>query len=80
MAYPNPARDVMYFAVKQGGAGMVEISIANVAGDAAARLKQDCPAGTSVLAWDCRNVAPGIYLVQVRCADGNKVFKVAIVK
>jgi hypothetical protein len=80
LAYPNPAKDTMYFAVKQAGDGGVEIIITNIAGDAVARLRQDCPAGTGVLAWDCRAVASGVYLARVSCADGTKTFKIALSK
>ncbi len=60
----------------------IEIMIINLAGERIAWLNEDRPAGPGQsMMWTCKDVAPGIYIVQV-LKNGKKAgrLKVAVVK
>ncbi len=78
---PNPARNNMHFIVHLDQPAKVEIMIFNLAGERVARLAANLPAGHGqTLTWNCGQVAPGMYTVQV-LKDGRKTgtLKVAVV-
>ncbi len=78
-AYPNPAREIMHFVVKQDEAGPLEIHIYTVNGERAAVLKADGSVGVNILEWQCRSAAPGIYIARIHKRNETKKVKVAVV-
>ncbi len=83
LAFPNPAGDVMRFAVaRQEKPTEVGIRIYNTTGERVAELRESVAAATgAVLTWNCAGVAPGLYLVQLTL-DGktSAKLKVAVFK
>jgi len=82
LPYPNPASDRMRFVLHLDRAAAIKLDIFNLAGERVATLQEHLPAGRGqVMVWDCRDVAPGIYLVRVS-RDGELVEtrRVAVVK
>jgi parallel beta-helix repeat protein len=80
-AYPNPAREFVHFAVKLEQAGEAKVRIYNFSGEQVVEVKASLPAGQGVLTWDCRAVAPGVYLVRL-VQNGKEIgkSKVAVVR
>ena len=65
VAFPNPAKTHMTFAIKLEESGPLVINIYNLLGEKIARLEQNGDDGTNLVPWNCGVTAPGIYLVQV---------------
>jgi hypothetical protein len=77
--YPNPARKGrMQFQVALQDAGELEIRLYNAAGEYVAELQGRVQPGVNRLAWDCSNVAPGVYLAEVKL-NGEEKKKTKIV-
>jgi len=70
LAFPNPAREQVRFLLPADVRGPVMVRIYNCSGELAALVAAE--AG-SVPVWDCRIVAPGIYIVQVM--EGSRVVR-----
>ena len=82
LAYPNPARERVTFVFHLDAAAEVELVLYNPAGERVARITGDLTAGRGrTLVWNCRDAAPGLYLVRV-LKDGGLVEtqKIALVK
>ncbi len=82
LAYPNPGKSRMTFAVQADTAGDVKAQIYNLNGERVATLStQLFENHTAMLIWDCGSVAPGLYVVRLM-QDGKEIgkSKVAIVK
>jgi hypothetical protein len=80
LVYPNPAREIMHFAVKQEQAGEIKIHVYNAKGERVAFLNNKGAAGITILEWQCHSAAPGIYLARIHGQDGDKQAKVAVVR
>ncbi|NTV51705.1 MAG: T9SS type A sorting domain-containing protein [Candidatus Firestonebacteria bacterium] len=80
-AYPNPARQSLRFRFRLKQPGAVRISIYNITGERIADLSSHLPSGTNDLIWNCRDVAPGIYLARMQAeGNGNQQIKIAVMK
>lgn len=81
LAFPNPAKGQMTFAVQAPEAGNLTIVLYNLSGERVASLKQSVSAGTALLVWDCSGIAPGVYVarVMVNSREITKL-KVAVLK
>jgi hypothetical protein len=81
LAYPNPGKARMTFAVQADGSGEVKAQIYNLNGERVATLSaQPSMNHTAVLIWDCSYVAPGLYVARL-LQDGKEIgkSKVAVV-
>jgi parallel beta-helix repeat protein len=80
-AYPNPAKDFIYFLLAANGEGRATIAVYNITGERVAQILERVVPGTNRVTWDCRDISSGMYYVVV---DGYKVkkkkFKIAIQK
>ncbi len=82
LAYPNPGRDQMTFAIQSKGAGELKVQLYNVHGERVALLSaQGAEGEITLVAWNCRATAPGIYVARV-LQDGKEIgkSKVAVVR
>ncbi len=82
LAYPNPAKGRMTFVFHLDIAAKVEITLYNLAGERAAGLSGDFPAGRGQsLVWNLADVAPGVYVCRMAVAGKEKAtLKVAVLK
>jgi type IX secretion system substrate protein len=82
LPYPNPARDTMRFLMHFEQAADVVIEIYNLNGERIASIKQNFGAGRGQYAeWDCKNVAPGVYIARILInSELKETRKIAIVK
>jgi hypothetical protein len=72
-ASPNPGRDHVAFLFNTDSEKSVSIRIYNMTGELVAQI--------SKVLWDCRGVAPGIYVVRITLPNGTvKKSKVAIIR
>ncbi|MBN1595866.1 hypothetical protein JW933_08075 [candidate division FCPU426 bacterium] len=76
IAYPQPARDLVRFALATPEAAWVKLEVYNLAGEKVAEVaeyKTAAPWGTFV-EWRCRQAAPGFYLcrIDIRGDDGSR--------
>lgn len=80
-AFPNPARGWIHFVFNPAQAAEARILLYNFAGEKVAELKGALDPNSNELTWDCRSVAPGIYVARV-LVDGSekKKLKVAVLK
>ncbi len=83
LAYPNPARDKVTFALQEPGADKVVIHIFSLAGERIGQIEQANPG--QVVTWNTSAIAPGIYLYRVIITNSGKekqldAGKVAIIK
>lgn len=86
LAYPNPGRTSMKFALRLAVNAQVKIEVYNISGERIAIIeehKSAAPWGT-FLEWKCGQAAPGIYIcrITVREESGNlwsKTIKVAVI-
>ena len=73
MAFPNPAREVMYFVLHLDNASDVDIIIYNFAGEPVVKISESLPAGQGqLISWSCQDAVPGIYILQL-CINGKHV-------
>ncbi len=81
LAFPNPAKGQMTFAVQAPEAGNLTIALYNLSGERIASLQESVTAGTVMLVWDCSGTAPGVYVarVMVNSRELTKL-KVAVLK
>jgi len=70
LAYPNPARDKVTFALQEVDADEVRIEIYNMSGEHIAHIQQNQPGQTVV--WETSDTAPGIYIYRVRITINGK--------
>ncbi|MCK5242460.1 hypothetical protein KAR34_08410 [bacterium] len=82
LAYPNPARDKVNFALRETGVDKVIINIYNLTGERIANLDQSNPG--QLITWETMDIAPGIYLYQTVITQKGqekrlKIKKVAII-
>jgi hypothetical protein len=82
LAYPNPGKVRITFAVQADGTGEVKVQLYNLNGERVASLSAQ-PSGdhTAMLTWDCGSVAPGLYVARL-LQDGKEIgkSKVAVVR
>jgi len=77
VAYPNPGRDQVTFALAQDNGESIIIRIYSLAGEKVAQLTR--PSGVyGPLNWNCAVIAPGIYFVRVEQA-GKPIENIKIV-
>jgi hypothetical protein len=83
IAFPNPARNHTTILLKDlEQAGEAKAVICNLSGEPVCVLRAAVTAGAGKsLVWDCRNIAPGLYLVYLTL-DGKQIGKgkVAVVR
>jgi hypothetical protein len=81
LAFPNPARDTIKFAINLSQASAVKIEIYNVNADRVQVLTGNLTPEANILVSDCRALGAGIYLARV-FVDGAEVvkLKVAVLK
>jgi hypothetical protein len=82
LAFPNPARDKVNFALQDPDVDRVTITIYSLTGDRIARIDQTAPG--LAIAWPTSDIAPGIYLVRTTVYKNGvekqlEIKKVAIV-
>lgn len=77
---PNPARDEMRFILSLEEAAKVKLDIYNLSGERIGQLQNNFGPGEAWMNWNCREVAPGIYLLRV-LINGEEagVRKIAVV-
>ncbi|MCD4813640.1 hypothetical protein K8S19_08110 [bacterium] len=82
LAFPNPAKSEMRFVLHLEQAAQVEIMLYNLIGERVAVLQENLPEGPGQsLDWDCKDVAPGVYMARVIVQGSVKgTIKVSIVK
>lgn len=83
LAYPNPARDKVSFALEEPDVDKVVIHIYSLAGERVSRIEQLSPG--QAIDWQVHDISPGIYLAQVMITKNGqtktlKIKKIAIVK
>ncbi len=81
LVYPNPGRDRIHFLVNPEHPAAVKIELFNLGGERVSVVEESVAAGKNTVAWDCRQVAPGLYLAQIYL-DGRKIgtAKVAVAR
>ncbi len=81
LAYPNPGREQIRFMFNPEHAVQIQIVLFNLNGEQVAVVMGDIPAGKGTITWDCRSVAPGLYLARISM-DGKEIgkSKVAVVR
>jgi len=77
VAFPNPARHKVSFALDAPQAGVVHLDIFNLNGEKIADISQTCQPGAANLVWNCTAVAPGVYFVRLRM-EGNVLAKTKV--
>jgi hypothetical protein len=81
LAFPNPGRNQITFAVELPQAAVLRVLLYNLSGEQVAQLSASLASGTQTLVWDCKDVAPGIYLARITLDGKEKAtLKVAVVK
>lgn len=81
LAYPNPGKNQITFAVQLTQAAVVRIKLFNLSGERVGQISASLESGTQTLVWDCRDAAPGIYLARISLDGQEKAtLKVAVVK
>jgi hypothetical protein len=78
LAYPNPARDKVNFALQETQADEVIIEIYNISGERVSRIQQNSPG--QVITWETKDIAPGIYLYQTIIKVGGQEKRLGIKK
>ncbi len=83
--YPNPASDRVAFRYYSDRDARVVVKIFDLSGELVENLSGAAIAGSdNEIAWDCRNVAPGVYLARIEAdaVDSKKhmILKVALIK
>lgn len=79
--FPNPFKDSTVIQVSLPRSGTANVSIYNLRGQKVRELHSaDLPRGQSQLVWDGKdtagkNLAPGVYIIQMRSDSGNTVCK-----
>jgi hypothetical protein len=80
-ASPNPGRDHVAFLFNTDSEKSVSIRIYNMTGELVAQISGTVSADNNKVLWDCRGVAPGIYVVRITLPNGTvKKSKVAIIR
>ena len=79
-AYPNPAQSEITFDIPTPDLGVIEIQIYNFRGERIGHISAEAAVGPRTLvAWNCANTAPGVYLAQIKVGGKNpKNLKFAI--
>lgn len=81
LAFPNPAKGQMTFAVQVPETGNLTVAIYNLSGERVASLQESATAGTAMIVWDCSATAPGIYVARVMVGSREITkLKVAVLK
>ncbi|MBN1595030.1 hypothetical protein JW933_03800 [candidate division FCPU426 bacterium] len=82
LPYPNPARGKMKFLLHLNRAAKVRIVIHNLFGEKVAEIQDSLAAGRGqVLEWDCRGIAPGLYIYRLLLNGEEKErHKIAVVQ
>jgi hypothetical protein len=84
--WPNPARSVLHVRLTLARAGAAEVEVIDLAGRRVRRIAAGVlDAGSTTLAWDLRDaegrrVAPGVYLLRARTAEGTRTRRAAVVR
>ncbi|MCD4814401.1 hypothetical protein K8S19_12005 [bacterium] len=78
-AFPNPAKDTVFFSVPEFTSGQLKIIVYNVNSERVFELSSTSP--TEILSWDCREAGVGIYIGLITI-DNKKIrsFKIAVLK
>ncbi len=81
-AYPNPAKDKVTFVMTLDQAAEVKIALYNLTGEPVSVVSARLGAGKNqVVIWDCKSVAPGVYLAQVNIpGQSTRKVKLAIAR
>ncbi len=81
LVYPQPGRDHVQFLVNPDHAAVCKVQLMNLAGEPVAVLEESLTSGKAILTWNCRQIAPGLYLARISM-DGKEIgkTKVAIVR
>jgi len=81
LTFPNPAKEQVRFLVNPERSVRVEVFIANLNGERVATVAGTLPPGHGTVVWQCRSVAPGVYLARI-LMDGKEIgkCKVAVVR
>lgn len=77
LAFPNPAQDQVRFLLAPDRPVRVKIILLNLAGERVGTVEDALPAGRGTVVWDCRGVAPGLYMARV-VLDGKELTKLKI--
>lgn len=81
LAFPNPGRNQITFAVELAQAGEVKIELYNLSGEQVAEVSGRLDSGKQVLVWNCQAAAPGVYLARISLEGKEKAkLKVAVIK
>jgi len=80
-AYPNPSRGQINFIFNLDVPKQAKLDIFNLQGERVAKLEDNLNDNSNVLIWNCRGVAPGIYIARIRL-DGRAAakLKVSVIK
>jgi hypothetical protein len=71
-AYPNPARDAIYFVYSLPAEGSVELCVYDLSGRrVAALVDAEQAAGRHEVAWDCAEIPSGVYLYSLETDSGT---------
>jgi hypothetical protein len=78
-AFPSPGRSQMSFVLSPDQGEEVSLTVYTISGQKAYEL--DRPAGRpGALVWNCRQAAPGVYLVRIQCHNQpTQYLKVAVI-
>jgi len=78
LAYPNPGKERIAFALPLDQAAVMKVMIYNLTGERVAVLNASLAAGPGKsVTWDCRDMAAGIYVARVM-KDGREVGKIKL--
>jgi parallel beta-helix repeat protein len=81
LAYPNPGVNTLNFVMNLDESVKIGILIYNLAGERIADIQEDLSVGQQTITWNCKSIAPGIYLVRfVKDGKLEEVQRIAIVK
>jgi type IX secretion system substrate protein/copper-binding protein NosD len=81
LAYPNPGKDQVTFAINVNQTSEVKIHVYNLSGECIAKITGMVDALNQTVVWNCADIAPGLYMVRIQ-KDGVNLekLKIAIVK
>jgi parallel beta-helix repeat protein len=81
LAYPNPGKNQVTFALDTDAGGEVLIHVYNLGGECIAKIEETIAAGDARIVWRCPNVATGLYIVRIKVDSKEwEKIKIAIAK
>jgi hypothetical protein len=76
--YPNPANNFVTVELQLGSSQVVEMKMVNLLGETVYASKANQPAGKTPLYINTTSLARGVYLLQVKTANGIQTRKIEL--